>query len=491
MRGVRKRFGATRALEGVDFAVAAGEIHALVGQNGAGKSTLVKILAGAIRADAGSMFLEGRPFAPAGPLEAWRAGVAMVYQEGSIVPHLSVAENVLLGAEPARLGILRRDEMARQARRALGDLGHPEIDPQARAGALPLASRQIAEIARALASGCRVLVLDEPTSTLGRDDVERLFALLRRLRGEGLAVVHISHFLEEVLALADRYTVLRDGTCAGTGEARGAPPSEIVVLMIGRALEEAPPRSPRAPGEVLLEVRELAGLVRPQSASLDLRRGEVLGIAGLVGSGRTELLRAIFGLEPVRRGEIRVGTVVGLVPPAARWAQGTGFVSEDRSRDGLTLGLSVAENLAMPRLQRLVRPARLRKGAMAWVERLGIRCSGPDQRVGDLSGGNQQKVAIARLLKQDVDLLLLDEPTRGIDVASKAEIHRRIDEAVAPKASGRPKAVLLVSGEFPELLAVCDRIAVMRRGRLGPARPTSEWTERSLLLEATTGGPST
>ncbi len=487
MRGVRKRFGATVALDGVDFAVGPGEVHALLGENGAGKSTLMKVLSGAVEADEGSMRLDGRPYLPRHPLEARRAGVIMVYQELSLARHLPVEENIMLGMEPARWGLLRRGEIRRRAREALDQLHHPEIPPSARTGSLTPAAQQIVEIARAIALGCRVLVLDEPTSSLTQQDAEQLFALIDRLRRQGHSIVYISHFIEEAKRVTDRFTVLRDGRTVGGGVMAEASLDRIVDLMVGRQVDQLYPRSPRTPGETVLEVDGLAGIEKPSSAAFALRRGEVLGIAGLVGAGRTELLRAVFGLDAVRTGSIRVGAYAGPASPARRWMQGLGFVSEDRKNEGLALGLSIANNVTLSKLSgmgpaRLVLPSRQEGAARAWIERLAVRCRGPRQAVHELSGGNQQKVALARLLHHDVDVLLLDEPTRGIDVGSKAQIYRLIDELVSRRES--PRAVLMVSSYLPELLGVCDRIAVMCRGRLGPARPVGELDEHRLMIEA-------
>ena len=491
MRGVRKRFGATQALGGVDLSVSAGEVHALLGQNGAGKSTLMKVLSGAERPDAGEMKLDGAPYAPSDPQAARRAGVAMIYQELSLAPHLTVAENILLGVEPARggpLGLLDRATMRDRAARALAELQHPGIRTSTVVGTLPIAAQQIVEIARAVAVGCRVLVLDEPTSSLARADAEAMFALVSRLRAQGHAIVYITHFIEEAKRLADRFTVLRDGQTVGGGPMATATVPEIVDLMVGRRVEQLYPRGARTRGEALLEVTDLAGAPKPTRASFTLHRGEVLGIAGLVGAGRTELLRALAGLDPVVAGRVKLGTVTGPTTPGARWAQGMALVSEDRKGEGLALGLSVADNLTLSKLPAIVRPRERRPLTERWIKRLGVRCQGPDQPIGELSGGNQQKIAIARLLHHGVDVLLLDEPTRGIDVASKAQIYDLIDGLVTREAP--PKAVLMVSSYLPELLGVCDRIAVMCRGRLGPARPASEWTEAALVHEAALGSDS-
>ena len=528
MRGVRKAFGATTALDGVDLAVRGGEVCALVGQNGAGKSTLMAILAGALQPEAGVVRLDGADYAPRDPLAARRAGVAMIYQELSLAPHLSVMENIVLGVEPVRggaaspLAIVQRERMRATAMAALAELGHRDIAPERPVGDLTPAAQQLVEIARALAIGCRVLVLDEPTSSLGHADVQALFELIARLKAQGIAIVYISHFIEEVKAVSDRVVVLRDGNNAGGGMTGDTPAEVIVGLMVGRTLGELYPHGSRAAGEPILE---LDGLV-PGAATLTLRRGEILGIAGLLGAGRTRLLRAIFGLEPVRDGRVRVGAYSGSSGPHDRWRQGMGMLSEDRAGEGLAMGLSVADNMTLTRLEPFgpaftVWPARQDRAAARWIDRLGIRCSHPRQTIGELSGGNQQKVAVGRLLHHDVDVLVLDEPTRGIDVASKAQIYKLIDELVSggpalrqargtPSSSrgeraaphvgaqgreeqppdvarpfqGREKAVLLVSSYLPELLGVCDRIAVMSRGRLGPARPVEAWTEHSLLMEA-------
>ena len=494
MRGIRKAFGATVAVNGVDLSVAPGEVCAIVGQNGAGKSTLMAMLAGALQPDAGTMSLEGAPYRPQHPLDARRAGVAMIYQELSLAPHLSVAENILLGMEPTRLGLglLKLDEMRRRARDVLLRLGHPEISIHTKAGSLSPASQQLVEIARALAVGCRVLVLDEPTSSLSRADTRRLFELIGELKRQGHAVVYISHFIEEVKEVADRIVVLRDGAVAGGGRASELAASDIVRMMVGRSVDALYPRTRRMRGEPILDVAEFG----PASATLTLHRGEIIGIAGLLGAGRTRFLRGLFGLEPVRTGRVRLSAWSGTAKPHQRWQQGMGFLSEDRKEEGLASALSIANNMTLSRLEGLgpgpfVLPRRQQNAASAWIERLAIRARGPRQAVSELSGGNQQKVAMARLLHHDVDVFVLDEPTRGIDVASKAQIYELIDRLVAERQDAKdrpPRAVLMVSSYLPELLGLCDRVAVMCRGRLGPARPVSDWTEHALMLEATGSG---
>ena len=484
MRGIRKAFGATVAVNGIDLAVAGGEVCALVGQNGAGKSTLMSILAGAQPPDTGSMRLDGEEYRPRGPLDARHAGVAMIYQELSLAPHLSVVENIVLGMEPVRAGFVRRAAARETARAALDRLGRSDIPLDAPAGTLSVAAQQIVEIARAVAVGSKVLVMDEPTSSLTRSDTRHLFEVIAGLRRGGHAIVYISHFIEEVKEVADRIVVLRDGQVAGELPPDAAAP-DIVTLMVGRAVEDLYPRSPRQRAEAILEV---AGVGDPPSA-FTLHRGEILGIAGLLGAGRTRLLRAVFGLERVRTGRVRVGAWVGTPSPSSQLGHGVGMLSEDRKNEGLAMGLQIGENLTMSRTQGLgpgplVLPARRNEASRTWIDRLGIRCAGPTQTVAELSGGNQQKVALARLLHHDVDVLLLDEPTRGIDVGSKAQIYALLDELVTG-ARGRPRAVLLVSSYLPELLGLCDRIAVMRRGRLGAPRPATELTEHQLMMDAT------
>jgi ribose transport system ATP-binding protein len=453
MTGISKSFGATIALKDVSLKVTAGEVCGLVGQNGAGKSTLMSILSGAAQPDAGSMMLDGVSYRPRNPSEARRSGVAMIYQELSLAPDLSVEENIVLGMEPTQCGFVRHGEMRAKAEDALRQLHHSEISPEMTAGRLSVAQQQLVEIARALAIGCRVLVLDEPTSSIARADVERLFEIIGRLRNQGHAVVYISHFIDEVKEVADRFVVLRDGANAGGGDARAATRKEIVEMMVGRPLETLYPRTRRSPGEAVLEI----------APGIALRRGEVLGIAGLVGSGRTHLVRRLFGVN-------------------RPWKSGIGMVSEDRKGEGLALEMSVTDNMTLPRLTGWINPSKQSAAARRWIQDLSIRCHDDRQQLSGLSGGNQQKVALARLLHCDVDVLLLDEPTRGVDVGSKAQIYELIDRLVAAG-----KAVLIVSGYFPELIGICDRIAVMHRGTLGMPHPAAELDEHRLMLEATSG----
>ena len=483
MSGIHKRYGALVALGGVDLEVARGELHALVGENGAGKSTLMKVLSGAERADAGAMELGGSAYAPTGPLDALRSGVAMIYQELNLAPDLSVAENLVLGREPSRFGLVDRSTRRAIVDRVLAVVAHPDLAADRIVRDLGPGARQLVEIGRALAFDCKLVVLDEPTSSLSATEARALDGVLDRLRERGVSIVYITHFLEEVERLAARYTVLRDGKTVGAGNVPGTPMKAIVAQMVGRPLEEIYPAHGRTRGERIIRLDGVAGKRLPTSASLDLHRGEVLGLAGLVGAGRTELLRALIGLDAVRSGAITIAASTDRgAPVTTRIAQGVGMLSEDRKTEGVALDRPIVDNVMMTRdVARFGVLGRDRDArTQDWMTKLGIKAQSPQQRAGDLSGGNQQKVALGRLLQQDADVFLLDEPTRGIDVGSKSEIYARID---ALCAAG--KAVLVVSSYLPELLGICDRIAVMRRGVLGEARLTSEWTEASLLEAAT------
>ena len=484
MHGITKSFGATRALDGVSFELHAGEVLALVGENGAGKSTLMKVLSGAYRPDSGRMELAGAAYRPAGPQDARSSGVAMIYQELNLCPDLSVEDNVMLGQETSRYGWLERRRQRPRVAVALARLGHSDLRPDTPVHRLSIAARQLVEIARALVREARIIVFDEPTSSLAGRDVERLFTVIRRLRDDGLGVIYISHFLEEVRAVASRYAVLRDGRSVGGGDLAGTSEAEIVSLMVGRSVDELFPTVPHAPGEVILSIEDLSGRAAPRGVSLDVRRGEILGVAGLVGAGRTELLRCIFGLDDVSSGRVRVAGVTIAGGPAGRIARGLGMVSEDRKTEGLAQVRSIADNLTFSRLGPYSRCGllnlRRRDAAVGeWMDRLRVKARSPHQDVVELSGGNQQKVAIARVLHQQADVLLLDEPTRGIDVGTKVEIYRLIGEAAAAG-----KAIVFVSSYLPELLAVCDRVAVMSRGRLREVRPAREWTEEAVLQAA-------
>ena len=485
--GIAKRYGATIALDGVDLAVHPGEVLALLGENGAGKSTLMNVLSGEVHPDRGEMHLDGERYAPSAPSDGRRRGVALIHQELSLCPHLSVTDNVLLGNEVSRRGWIDRPAARARARALLDELPHPEIHPDKRLRDLSLPARQIVEICRALAGDARVLLMDEPTSSLQGSDVDRLFALIRRLAARGIAIVYISHFLEEVRQIADRYTVLRDGRTVGTGTIGGTTNDQLITLMVGRSAEGLfPTRHPPRDAETVLSVRGLSAPPRLREASFDLRAGEIFGIAGLLGSGRTELVRALYGLESADSGTVELhGTArpARQTSAAQRVRQGVGYVSEDRKGEGLALPLSIADNLCATRPQRsragILDLTRQAERTRHWIRELRVRARSASQPVRSLSGGNQQKVAIGRLLHQEADILLLDEPTRGIDIGSKADVYETIARQAA---AGR--AILIVSSYLPELFGLCDRLAVMCRGRLSPARLIGDWTPERVLAAA-------
>ncbi len=483
-RNLGKRYNQNWVLRDADLTLRPGQVLALLGENGAGKSTLVKILSGAERPDTGSVAIQGKSIPPARPEVAKQAGFRIVYQELSVCLDLSIEDNILLGQEFAHVGGLKLDrKQGRQrVRDVLERLGHSDLQPTGLVRTLSTGQRQLVEIARALVTDASVLVLDEPTSSLARQDVRRLFQTARRLAQSGLSIIYISHFLEEVRELCDSYLVLRDGRVAGQGTLTGTTESQIVELMVGRSVDDLFPAIAHTPQGECLQLHDVSGVAMPRHVSLSVKRGEILGVAGLVGAGRTETLRVVTGLDAPRGGSMRLEnrSLGGSV--ANRLRAGLAMVSEDRKHEGLSQTMSIRDNATLSRLSLYSRWGWLRKreqtaAVNALMKMLQIKASSPDQSVSTLSGGNQQKVAIARAWHQDAVCLLLDEPTRGVDVGTKAEIYRLIGQAAA---EGR--AVIFVSSYFRELLELCDRIAVMARGQVVAERPAQQWTEHELLL---------
>lgn len=483
MVGIAKSFSGVKALQGVDFTIHAGRINALMGENGAGKSTLIKVLGGVHRPDAGEIFVDGRAVEIANPIAATRLGISIVHQELMLIPELTVAENIFMAREPISSGLINFKQMRQDAQQLLAELDL-DVDPSVPVRTLSVAQQQVVEIARALSTQARVLVLDEPTSALSERESERLFELLERLRARGLGIVYISHRMPEVMRLADDFTVLRDGTLAGTLKRAEASPEALVRLMVGRDL---PPTEPRAGkcGEPLLEVRNLQPVGSAHPVSFTLHRGEILGLAGLMGAGRTEVARAIFGADPGASGEILLdGKPVKIRNPRAAIRLGIGFVPEDRKLQALMRALSVKTNITVSGLYRrrfgLRSLAEEKQTAEQCVQRLRVRTPSLQQEVGNLSGGNQQKVVIARWLSLSPRVLIVDEPTRGVDVAAKAEIHNLL-RSLADEGVG----ILVISSELPEVLAISDRILVLHEGELTGEFDRSEATEERIMGCAT------
>ena len=481
LREIQKSFGATRALDRVSFPIARGSVHAIVGENGAGKSTLMKILMGIHPPDAGQILLEGRPVTIANPLAARALGIDIVFQEVVLCGNLSILENLFLGREQVRRGQMRYPQMRRRTEELLHTVGL-HAAPDRLVLELSVAQKQMVQIARAILQEPKVLILDEPTSALTQDGVEALFTILRRLHRRGVTVLYISHKLEEIFAIADTVTVLRDGGHVWSGPTAEVGPELLVERMVGRELDLSHRAPGRAPGEVLLEAQGLAG-EGFADVSFAVRAGEVVGLAGLVGAGRTELVESLFGIRPLRRGSIRFqGRELRRASIPGRIQAGLGLVPEDRQFSGLVFSLPLGENLSLPEVAtgrlgrfRIARP-REQAAARAAIQAMHIVASGPQAEIMSLSGGNQQKVVIGKWLGPKPRLLILDDPTRGIDVGAKAEIHQFIREIAA---EGR--GVLMVSSELPELLVLCDRILVMREGYLTGELPGEGATEAAVM----------
>lgn len=487
LTGISKTFPGVRALEGVDFDLKAGEIHALMGENGAGKSTFVKILSGVYLPDEGEIALDGQAIAITDPTRARELGINPVHQELQLEPYLTVAENIFLGRQPVgRLGLVDYGAMNREAARLLRDLG-AEIDPKRLVGSISTAHRQIVAIARAISSRCQVIIFDEPTSSLTERETSRLFEAIRRLSAQRIGVIYISHRMEEVFRLCDRVTVLRDGRYVATKPVAETTMHDLITMMIGRELSELFRKEPAQLGKNLLEVRGVSAHRLLDDVSLTVREGEIVGLAGLVGAGRTELARAIFGDLAIDKGTIAVDgrTIIKGHSPRAAIAAGIGLVPEDRKEQGLVTELSVRQNVGMARLRSLSRLTVVNVGAERrlaerYVARLSIKTPSIDQRTLYLSGGNQQRVVIAKWLAMEPKVLIVDEPTRGIDVGATAEIH-----AILCELAKQGMAILMISSDMVEILAMSDRILVMRQGRVEGELSRAEATQEKIMRLAT------
>lgn len=486
MRGITKRFPGVMALDEVDFELEKGEVHVILGENGAGKSTLIKMLSGAYQPDEGEILLDDEPVSISSATVAQELGISTIYQEFNLVPQLTTAENIFLGRQPRRFGLVNRRKMGEEARRILERM-KVRVDANALVSNLGIPQRQMVEIAKALSLDARILVMDEPTASLSGQEVERLFEIIRGLKEEEVSMIFISHHLEEVAEIGDRVTVLRDGKVVDRVPA-STNRSEFVRMMVGRPIEDQFPRQQPETGEVLLEVNNLSQKGILEDASFQVRAGEVVGMAGIVGAGRTELARAIFGVDPVDSGEVWVeGRRMKLGNPREAKRRGMGFVTEDRQGQGIVPPLSVDENLSLASLGQntsvgLVNRREQRKRARKMIEDLNIRTPSPVQEIRYLSGGNQQKVVIGKWLLANSRVLIMDEPTRGIDVGAKVEIYELMNELTKNGAG-----ILMISSDLPEVLGMSDRILVMSEGRITGELSVDGATQENVMELATQG----
>jgi ribose transport system ATP-binding protein len=488
MTGISKSFPGVRALEEARFELLPGEVHALVGENGAGKSTLMKILAGIYRRDAGTIKVKGAEVEILSPRAAQNLGISIIHQELNLMGHLTVAQNIFIGREPHRGPFLDERALNRKARELFEEL-HIRLDPAVRVSRLAVAQQQMVEIAKALSFNADVLVMDEPTAALTDTEIDELFRITRLLRERGHGIVHISHRLEELKQISDRVTVMRDGRYINTVVTAETNIQQIISMMVGRTIFEAAPELPEDPSqEVVLEVRNLNRGRQVRDVSFQLHRGEILGIAGLVGAGRTEVMRAIFAADAPESGEILVhGRHVAIRTPSDAVGHGIAYLSEDRKRYGLALGMDVEVNTALASFRRFanrfgwVKTRATREQALKLVQALSIKTPGIAQRVKNLSGGNQQKVVIAKWLTADTEILIFDEPTRGIDVGAKSEIYKLLNDLAR-----EGKAIIMISSELPEILRMSHRILVMCEGRIAGDLVAGAATQEGIMTVTVT-----
>jgi ribose transport system ATP-binding protein len=489
IRGLHKAYAAP-ALVDVSLDLHRGEVHALVGENGAGKSTLARILAGLLNSDSGEIRFQGAPYHPRHKAEAERLGVRFVPQELNVVANLTIAENIFLRHLPHRWGWINTRRLAADTRVLLDEMGLGDLDPGTPAGTLGVGRQQLIEIAAGLSQRCDLLILDEPTAALTDPEIERLFSDIRRLQRGGTTVLYISHRLQEIRQISDRISILRDGRLVSTQPARDLSLESVVRLMVGRDLRETCRRRASSPGPVALEARSLCCPPAVRGVSFQVHRGEILGFAGLMGSGRTETMRAVCGADPTLSGTVHLHgdwRPAKIRSPRDAVRQGVALLTENRKEQGLLLPWPIRSNVTLPSLPRFHRHGWIQTAAETsaagdWIGRLTIRCLSAEQQVRSLSGGNQQKVVIAKWLLRDCDILIFDEPTRGIDIAARLEIYQLLDGLAADG-----KAVLVVSSDLPELLAICDRIAVMSAGRVAATFQRGEWTQEKIMAAALSG----
>jgi rhamnose transport system ATP-binding protein len=495
LSGVNKSFPGVKALQDAQFELRAGEVHALLGENGAGKSTMIKIVSGVYRPDSGRIAVNGSDVSFANPHEAQAHGVATIYQELSLYPELTVAENIFLGHCPrTRFGLIDWAETNRRARDILASLEIRDMDVTRKVGSMTVGNRQRVEIAKALSQNAKILIMDEPTASLSEADVQRLFEIVRLLRERGVGIIYISHRMEEVFALADRVTVLRDGQYVGTRLVSEVNEAELIQMMVGRTIDQLFPKLDAQIGEPVLEVRDLMRLPMTRGVSFTLRAGEIVGMAGLVGSGRSEVAQVIFGIHPPSQGQILIdGKPVQIRNPGEAMKRGIAYVPEDRGLQGLVRAMNVRQNMSLAVLRSIARgnfidPPREYSLARQMIERLNIKAYSTEQIVNKLSGGNQQKIVIGKWLAAKPRVLIMDEPTRGIDVGAKAEIHRLMSTL-----AGQGLAILMISSELPEVLGMSDRVLVMREGRIAAEFSRAEATQEMIagaMMSQTTGAAS-
>jgi ribose transport system ATP-binding protein len=489
LEGISKSFPGVHALDDVQFELRRGEVHALVGENGAGKSTLMKIIAGVYTKDAGRIIYQGKEVEIPNPRAAQHLGISMIFQELNLMPHLTVAQNIFIGREPrTNLRIFLDDKKINEQTVAILESLHLNIDPRAKVGSLSVAKQQMVEIAKALSYNSQILIMDEPTAALTDAEIEDLFSVIRNLRAQGVGIVHISHRLEELKQISDRITVMRDGHYIDTKQTGEVTIDQIISMMVGRTIYESTPELPETPSqEIVLQVKHLNRGKMVRDVSFDLKKGEILGFSGLVGAGRTEVARVVFGADPLDSGEIYVkGKPVKIKTPGDSVKHGIGYLSEDRKRYGLTLGMDVQTNIVLAAFHKFldaigwVNNKRIHDTAQTFVDRLSIKTPGLQQKVKNLSGGNQQKVVIGKWLTADTDILIFDEPTRGIDVGAKSEIYHLLNDLAR-----QGKSIIMISSELPEILRMSHRVLVMCEGRVTGVLDIRDATQEKIMTYAT------